>query len=1256
MGHWSRDCPQRRRPPSMPSTRPSSPSPSPRSNGPPPSANMFFVSEPNRGANDAGEATWTQLLNGASSAFTGFAEQTCFAEDCEPDMEPSSAVGVYMPQCYETFLSYTYASSTEEAGGSALVDTAAQHGLIGEQTLRKHDLYLQQHYRLRVQITGEEGGVLRVQVVPGCVPCLLPAYLLTQTGAVIDMTNLLLIHTSVNTFQYMKRRLSGHVEVSICEFGKDWSVPAAYPFLKSEVWDQGPFLTSPANLEIAVLNGSRQAVPVPEAMASLRSAIAIFMLLSSLRPFRADHSTTPTPRTSAIGFAEGCFGTTGQATTTAGAAAFGSRWGTGEPSSGQTPRRGGAGEVHRPRVEHVGRSKYLTPMLEATTTCRHRNVKHGANSDWSWTKCQDCGAIEQIPKVDIGQMQQWNNVLRYQAPDYTTPMQRKAEKAEKKATGSKLRSSTDVVTSSMVPKLNLAQAELRRVPPQTVEIGTPDSAELSMSERGQLNRELWKMEVDSIEKEFGKAEMEPPAMMQACPMCQRGCLHLMYYQLEARYVWRCASGDPNCQIGWPGHPEMEIALGIRLCLRCQQGALDTVVHMNRTAYRCPSCGDLTLASEWTQVLREHYRNGGFNPQEKTLVADLVDLGDIVNLSQAMVYWYNGSQDRWNLLNIDRQPTEPYELQAWMTTLVVQELKEDFVVYVRDIDLDPVEVTLDKSIKKELAAAIDRKIGAMDGFYDICEEGLDVCLDHHEIPGDVDGVESAWPHVDRQGTYLPVDLDLNWLIKDSEEVNWMEVWRTSDAGDTAACCDLSALHRDYRDCCNLVVLYRWPELKLPDSTTGEDGTSVYVTTSELTQREKAEAAKSCRTRENVIQYVLREFVCAGCAKERRPPTRLPSATPRCFDFNVVIGVDLLLVSGVRDAADLPVINITCLGTLYSTFGLVDVKRRTSSNTWAAFLRLWLRVFGAPQCVMYDEGKEFTGGAFQDGLEMHGIQPVEINRQAPFELGTVERRGGMFKEAFYRTRELLQPQTVEEVEEIIFETSWAIQTLTNRSGYSPAQRVFGKQPSLTLDKLTDGREYHLSPSADAAWEQSNRVRQAARRALMELDSKSRLSRARLARPRRELQQREFQEGEPVLVWRAGRRGATSKVGPCYVILQRGNTVWVSRRGDLWKCNVGQVFPMRVSDKDGLEAIPDELLKAKMRLKYDSEKLQYVDVESEMTGESQRPSGGRADAEQPPEPPEVLNPDPSEDLEEMLKDYSPSLPLNSIQNPQKFRTQIP
>ena len=425
---------------------------------------------------------------------------------------------------------------------------------------------------------------------------------------------------------------------------------------------------------------------------------------------------------------------------------------------------------------------------------------------------------------------------------------------------------------------------------------------------------------------------------------------------------------------------------------------------------------------------------------------------------------------------------------------------------------------------------------------------------------------------------------------------------------------------------VVVLYRWPVLRPPNMSSGDDGQQLtFVSTEEVTPRERAEVLRahvnlghpnnrefvrllrSAGTKDSIVQYVLREFSCAGCSKERRPPTRLPSAMPRSFDFNVAIGVDVLFVAGVSSKAEHPVINITCLGTLYSTFGLIDARRRNSALAWSCFNRLWIRVFGAPQCVLFDEGKEFTGGPFQDGLEMHGIQPIEINRQAPFELGTVERRGALFKEAYYRTRELRQPQDLEEVEALIFETSWAIQTLTNRSGYSPAQRVFGRQPSLTLDMLADGREYSLSSSAETAWEKANEMRQAARKALMSLDSKSRLARARLARPHQELQRLEFNEGEPVLVWRAGKRGSLAKIGPCYVVLQRGLTVWVSRRGELWKCHAGQVFKLSAAEQAGLEAIPQDLLRAKAKLRYDSEKLQYVDASQEVNVDSSGPSGG-------------------------------------------------
>ena len=76
-------------------------------------------------------------------------------------------------------------------------------------------------------------------------------------------------------------------------------------------------------------------------------------------------------------------------------------------------------------------------------------------------------------------------------------------------------------------------------------------------------------------------------------------------------------------------------------------------------------------------------------------------------------------------------------------------------------------------------------------------------------------------------------------------------------------------------------------------------------------------KAAGCRAEIIQYVQREFKCAGCDLEQRPPTRLPAATPRTYDFNVVIGIDVLSVHGLDDKTERPVLNVTCLGTLYST---------------------------------------------------------------------------------------------------------------------------------------------------------------------------------------------------------------------------------------------------------------------------------------------------------------------------------------------------
>ena len=159
------------------------------------------------------------------------------------------------------FLSYNFATSMETPG-RALVDTAAQHGLIGRETLDKLDQHLLTSFGMKVQHSGEDGGtvrgvcgaeertpiayipigiggcsgLLRVQIVPGPVPCLIPAYLLTDMGSVIDMVGLTLFHTTLGVTQQMHRRSAGHVEVSITEYGRGFSMPEAASFGRSQVW------------------------------------------------------------------------------------------------------------------------------------------------------------------------------------------------------------------------------------------------------------------------------------------------------------------------------------------------------------------------------------------------------------------------------------------------------------------------------------------------------------------------------------------------------------------------------------------------------------------------------------------------------------------------------------------------------------------------------------------------------------------------------------------------------------------------------------------------------------------------------------------------------------------------------------------------------------------------------------------------------------------------------------------------------------
>ncbi len=389
------------------------------------------------------------------------------------------------------------------------------------------------------------------------------------------------------------------------------------------------------------------------------------------------------------------------------------------------------------------------------------------------------------------------------------------------------------------------------------------------------------------------------------------------------------------------------------------------------------------------------------------------------------------------------------------------------------------------------------------------------------------------------------------------------------------------------------------------------------------------------RQEVLKYVVDEFQCDGCASRQRPKARMPAALPRCYDFNVVCGADLLEVAGISERREdlLVILNIICWGTSFNVFYPTRHSRRSAFEVWRAFVLGWLRVFGPMQILMVDGGGEFTGENFARSAERWGILLEVSDADAPWERGKTERAGGIFKDIYYKAREMAQPQSHEECKLLVHECAWAKATMSNRSGYSPAQRVFGKNPVLNLDLTGDGIfDYQLSQEDgdDASFERAAALRKAARTAMIEVDARARLSRAHRARPRKE---EEFQPEDVVKVFRRGVVGKKRDrwVGPGVVIAVRGEHHWVSMRGELWRCARVQLRKCTREEKQGFELAAPILLRHRDRLRHDPEKQGYVDVQAEGSdenlhggGEGQPPA---AEGEQPEEEDRPADPEDEE-----------------------------
>ena len=189
---------------------------------------------------------------------------------------------------------------------------------------------------------------------------------------------------------------------------------------------------------------------------------------------------------------------------------------------------------------------------------------------------------------------------------------------------------------------------------------------------------------------------------------------------------------------------------------------------------------------------------------------------------------------------------------------------------------------------------------------------------------------------------------------------------------------------------------------------------------------------------------REFECPACAAEGHPPTSgLQAALPRSFRFNETLGVDLFEIES-PNGSKIVFCNLVCWGTLYQL--CIPILDKTAGRWRSA-----LQYYGPPMLTIADQGKEFVGTRFKEFTNANSILLHITDVRAPWHFGRTERHGDTDKRIFERARWMNSPSSLVALQRLAMECNAAKNRLSNRSGYSPLQRVFGIGHRTTSARL-------------------------------------------------------------------------------------------------------------------------------------------------------------------------------------------------------------
>ena len=377
-----------------------------------------------------------------------------------------------------------------------------------------------------------------------------------------------------------------------------------------------------------------------------------------------------------------------------------------------------------------------------------------------------------------------------------------------------------------------------------------------------------------------------------------------------------------------------------------------------------------------------------------------------------------------------------------------------------------------------------------------------------------------------------------------------------------------------------------------------------------------ALRMGRARDEVLEYVKKEYECQLCKQHSRPKPARPAAISQTYEPNKVVGIDVVFFPGISSKEQVPVLNITDWGSCYQT--LERLEGMSSEQVWQAFQRSWCRVFSMPEVLVVDQGREFLGEFARKAGE-HGALIRNIGARAPWQNGRTERHGGIAKEMFIKMMDQVTPRSPDEWQQCLHQVEAAKNRMFHRSGFSPAQRQLGQNTripgSLMADDKIDASMLRAGAAADVR--RSLEIRDAAMQAFIKFHAQASISRAARAQTRKTTV---FLPGEVVYVYRKPLpRKRDSRIttrpmwcGPGSVIMTEGRNAWISMRGELWKCALEQVRKATGEEEEALGLLKDEFEELKEDMKRRPSKRGFKDITSwefpPMEEEDEEPSAVR------------------------------------------------